>query len=108
VSAPEIKKLYRIEHYITASKKHKYYLVRDINVNGRRTKIRKYIGSDKPSETEFLQLTEKYGEEIENRAIQKEVKISIESYKINYLDHKTVEELETVHFFINGLLNYCQ
>lgn len=98
VAVSETKKGYRLEHYQTADNKQRYFLVRDINVNGKRTKIRKYLGTTRPSEKEIIQLSEKHSNELEERALKKEIQLSFETLKTNYLDPKITEKIEETRF----------
>jgi Fic family protein len=88
------KNAYRVEQI-----KNKYYLTRDINVKNKRKKIRKLLGTSKPTEKELNQFIEKNAEEIETKACKTETMLLLATYKLNYLDKKTAEELETIRVF---------
>ena len=89
MSSQQQKHPYRVEHL-----DNKYYLTRDINVKNQRKKIRKLISTTKPTNKEIKQFIEKHAEEIETEACKIEVTLQLTTYKLNYLDKKTAEELE--------------
>lgn len=97
MTASKTKKPYRIEQHTTVTNKQKYYLVRDIAVNGKRRKIRRYISAIKPTDKEIEQFKEKYAKEIETEAVEIETRLILETCKINYLAQNTVEKLENTH-----------
>jgi Fic family protein len=77
----------------------KYYLTRDINVKNNRKKIRKLIGTTKPTDEEQQQFIEKNAGKIETEAINTETMLRLTTYKLNYLDRKTAEKLETLRAY---------
>jgi fido (protein-threonine AMPylation protein) len=83
------KEAYRVEQI-----GNKYYLTRDINIAKKRKKIRKLIGTSKPTEKELQQFIEKNTETIETEAFETETNLSLTTYKLNYLDQKTAKKLE--------------
>jgi Fic family protein len=87
---------YRLEQRSLANNKHVYYLVKDIKVNGKKLKVLKSIGQNKPTTEELEKLSEKYAYEIEDKALTKEAKINSETFKTNYLDKKIIALLENV------------
>jgi len=89
---------YRVEQR-TINNKPMYYLVKDVKINGEKIKIQKYLGRNKPSEEELKQLTEKYANEIENKAIQKKAALNSEKIKTKYLSKETVKTLEIIRYF---------
>jgi len=96
MTTPKTNIPYRLEQRNTSNNKQIYYLVKDIKINGKKTKITKNIGTQKPTEEEQQQLSEKYAYEIENKALEKEAKINSEKYKAKYLEKKLIETLETI------------
>ena len=85
---------YRIEQRITKTNHTQYYIVKDIKINGKKRKITKYIGPNKPTETEFKQLCKKHAPEIENHAIEKTVELNSSLFKTKYLDKQTLTNIE--------------
>jgi len=89
---------YRLEHRVSPTNKHAYYLVKDVKVNDKKINVRKFIGQQKPTTEELQKLSEQYAYEIETQAIEKEVELSTSFLKTNYLDKEKLRLLETTRF----------
>ncbi|MCL2691797.1 MAG: Fic family protein [Candidatus Bathyarchaeota archaeon] len=87
---------YRLEQRKLHNNKHVYYLVKDLKINGKKIKISKSIGSNKPTDEEVEKLSEKYAYEIEEKALTKEAEINSELFNTNYLDKKVIAILENI------------
>ncbi|MCL2642522.1 MAG: Fic family protein [Candidatus Bathyarchaeota archaeon] len=87
---------YRLEQYKSKNGTINYYITKDINLLGHRTKIRKKVGVKRPTEKELTELTVKYAEEIEAQALEKEKRVRSRYYKTNYLKSQTLEQLEEI------------
>ena len=89
----------------TKNRKPQYFLVKDVEFKGRKTKIKKYIGSGEspPSASEVKIYREKYAFEIELKAALKKAEFSSLTYKSGYLSLDQIRFLEEIKFVYESL-----
>ena len=87
-------KLYRIESQ-TLKSSEIYYLVKDIRVKDRVTKVRIRLGKIKPTNDSRLELTSKPNIDLERKALNKRLKMSEGRYRARYLHPEAQLRLET-------------
>jgi len=94
------RKPYRIEVTIPEKRSPQYYLVKDIRVGNKKTKVKKYIGSGKemPSPGDIERFRILYAWELELRAAKAAGKIGSEEYKTEYLSADQVNKLEEIRY----------
>ena len=86
-------KLYRIESQRLKSSEI-YYLVKDIRVKDRTLKVRDRIGKTQPTKQEELMLTSNPNIDLEIKALNKRVSLSIGHYKVRYIKLDDLPRLE--------------
>jgi Fic family protein len=87
------RKPYRVEiNY--SNNKAKYFLVKDINFKGKKSKVSKYLGISPPSAEELEKYRRDYAYELESKAAKKKAEISADTYQSQFLDPSEIIELE--------------
>lgn len=90
---------YRVEVVYPKIGAQRYFLVRDVRVGDRRTKVSKYLKSgDPPTHEELERFRTLYAYELELRAAEKSGELSLDRFTIRFLDDDAVRELEQVRY----------
>jgi len=90
---------YRVEISYLKKGKPRYFLVKDVRIGNRRTKVSKYLRSgDPPTQQEVEQYRTLYGYDLELRAAEKCGEFSLDEFTIRFLDDETVRTLEKVRY----------
>jgi Fic family protein len=94
------RKPYRVEITYPTTRKPQYFLVKEIRVGGKHSKIKKYMGSGDvpPSASDVRQYCEKYAYDLEMRAALKKAEISSTLYSSDYLTRDQISCLEEIRF----------
>lgn len=79
-----------MELYYPAGGRPKYYLVKDVAVEGKRRKVRKYLGLVQPSAEELEAYRREYGPWLEAQAVAAKSRITAERYRSRYLGDKLI------------------
>lgn len=101
------KKPYRVEVNYPEKGKPKYYLVKDVRVNGKKRKARKYLGVKPPTAEEINFFREKYAYIMETKAALKKAELSGSFYDSEYLTKAqiiTIEEIKYIYEVFTELL----
>jgi fido (protein-threonine AMPylation protein) len=101
------KKPYRVEVNYPKSGKPKYYLVKDVKVNGKKRKARKYLGVVPPTAEDVDFYRKKYAYVMESKAAKKKAEIGSSFYESRYLTKAqiiTVEEIKYIYETFTDLL----
>jgi Fic family protein len=99
------RKPYRVELYFPSSGQPKYYLVKDVAVDGKRRKVRKYLGVTQPTADDIARYRAKYGSWLESRAISAKARITAAKYKSRYLGG-LVHGLELVRHLNDSVMRH--
>jgi len=75
-----------------------YYLVKDVWVQGKKRKTRKYIGRYQPTSKELENYRRDFAYEIEMRVAEKKAEMSCSLYKSEFLSLDQVRDIETIRF----------
>ena len=90
---------YRVEINYPKKGKPRYFLVRDVRIGNRRTKVSKYLKSgDPPTEQEVEQYRTLYAYDLELRAAEKCGEFSLDEFTIRFLDDEIVRTLEMIRY----------
>lgn len=102
-----MKKTYRVEENVPSHGKPRYFLVKDIRVRDKKRKVRKYLGTDRPTPEDVRMYSEMHAYEMERRSVQKKAEMSAGFYSLDRLDYskiKALEELRFLHETVKGLM----
>ena len=101
------RKQYRVEMDYPKKGKPRYFLVRDVRVKGKKSKIKKYLGVIPPTAEDVDNYRKRYAYDIELKAARKKAEFSCELYIPSYLSQKeikTIEEIRWIYKKFNDLL----
>lgn len=96
---------YRVEINYPKSGKPKYYLVKDVRLPKRKTKVRKYVGRKPPKKEEINRLRQKFAFDIELKAAQKKAETYSRYYRSNFLSVDEINQLEEIKYLYSTLLD---
>ncbi len=102
-----MEKKYRIEGKETSSGDVKYYLVKDIKFKGKKRKVTKYLGTERPSDERIEVLQRAYTMEIELKAAQRKAVMATEYYRSDYLSRSEIWRLEYLRQIYHILQQYA-
>jgi len=102
------RKPYRVEMAYSKKGPKKYFLVKDIFFNGRRSKVRSYLGSgETPPSYEKVEIYRKFAFDLEIKAAKAVGKLGVKKYKTEFLSLDELghlEELKYLHKRFHQLL----
>ncbi|MBN2489069.1 MAG: Fic family protein [Methanosarcinaceae archaeon] len=92
------RKPYRIEVNYPQGRSPQYFLAKDVKFKGKRSKVKKYLGTKplKPEEVEHY--SHEYAFEIESRVAAKKAEMSSALYSADYLSFEQVKKIEELRF----------
>ena len=79
-------------------RKPQYYLAKDVWFKNKKGKVKKYLGTDQPSEEELEKYRKEYAYELELKAAQKKAEFSSIFYESEYLTDNQIKGLEEIRF----------
>lgn len=90
---------YRVEVDYPKNKSPQYFLVRDVRVGERKTKVKRYLCSGNPPSHEDLERYRKiYSYDLELKAAKKAGKLGVDFYKTRYLSKDYVDAIEEIRY----------
>lgn len=94
------RKPYRVEVTYPQGRSPQFYLAKDITVNDRKSKVRRYLrsGPVAPSGEELEKYRQEYAFDLEMKAAKKKAKMSSALYRSEYLTGDRITELEELRF----------
>jgi cell filamentation protein, protein adenylyltransferase len=95
---------YRVELKYAEGRKPAYYLVRDVKIGPRKSKVRKYIGIELPSQALVERLRREWAADMEMRAAWKKADFLAAQYSERYLEVGQILNLERVKTLYEGIL----
>ncbi|MDA0525290.1 Fic family protein [Methanococcoides alaskense] len=92
------KRPYRVEVNYPKDKKPRYFLVKDVWFKGKKSKIKKSLGTNPPSEDDIKRYTDEFAFEIEFKVAEKKAEFSSNMFNFDYLNLEKVKEIERLRF----------
>ena len=93
------RKPYRLEGSYRENWKAQWYIVRDVRVGNRRTKVKRYLCSgDAPTAKEFENYRKMYAYNLELKAAKIAGKLGVDTYKTSYLSKESIDSLEEIRY----------
>jgi Fic family protein len=85
-----------------------YYLIKDMYINGKNTRVAQYIGKEQPAPEDIERIIAQHTIELESKAGNKQAQIRLERLKTEYLSKENAEDIEKIRYFyqsINSLVS---
>ncbi|MCK4270441.1 MAG: Fic family protein [Methanogenium sp.] len=89
---------YRVEINYPKNRKPQYFLVKDVWFGGKKSKVKKYLCSGDPPSQETVELYRMFAFDLELKAAKKVGKLSVDQYKIRYLNRELANVLEEIRY----------
>jgi Fic family protein len=97
---------YRVEVDYPSVGRPRYFLVKDVRVGEKRTKVKKYLGINPPDTREKARLSSKHATEMELRAAAQKGDLSVEAYQAEFLSREHLLEVERVRSIYDSVLGF--
>lgn len=92
------RKPYRFETTCTGNRTY-HYIVKDVRLGERKTKVKVYVGNKEPSPKERERLRLEHAYTLEARAAEKKAELVSSDYTSQYLTPDDIRTIETIHFY---------
>ena len=99
------RKPYRVETSIPTKGKPRFFLVRDVKVGDRKSKVRKYLGLEVPTAEKLEKIRREVAPEMELRTAILRAKLTIPTLRTRFLSYDVLKQLEEVRSIHNSVLD---
>lgn len=100
------KRPYRVEMNFPIGRRPQAYLVKDVRVGDKRSKVRIYLPVVPQTATEKAAVSSKHAAELELKAAEKKGELSLAAYKAEYLPPERLRDVEQVRSIYNSVLGF--
>lgn len=97
---------YRVEVDFPRWGKPRWFLVKEVRVSNRRTKVKKYLGTELLTAAQKARASSRYAAEMELRAASRKADLSLEVYHADYLSPETLRDVERVRSMFNSVMGF--